>query len=482
MNDLIDLVRILTDKEIRQLRRSFNNSKAGVQPSRLGQFLLDIISNKKNYETNKEILDIANIKFGDTFIKIQRNKLFNYIEKFVFNNWLDEEANKIVELKVKKELLLLDYYKSKEAQTDALASNSVAKLIEKKSNTINKLLKTSQTDYLLQNFHLYSIKNFEYFTAQHSFSKDGAQRLERTINSLDTFYKTAKLKYLCEAYVFGKISGVNITKLFVDELPQLSSNIQARQITTYSKHVLLKIYTLIFLATQNLTLKNLQIARKTILANMGKLNDDELSHIITLMINLVTFLKRAKNIDLTKLTFELFKYGLIRKIFFVDGKINPLIILNYLFLSIEIKSKNELKIVEDYYSNIEPSLLEAIKSLKSAVNYFSIGEYKKAIETCSGGKTHHLAFRIYKKILLIMCQYELKDYELVESSRIDLLRDAGKHREELGIEFHTAIKNFSKAIKNLIKVNHNIEKIGLSVKNELYIVMRRWLIRKIKNI
>lgn len=480
MNDLIDLFRILTEKEIRQLRRSFNNLEADVQVRRLGEFLLEIISNKKKIVTNEYIHKKAILKFGKKFIKNQGKKLFNFTEKFVFTNWLEGEANKMTELKVKKELLLLDYYKSKQSQTDELASNGIANLIQKKSKAINKLLIANQTDYLLHNFQLYTIKNFEYFRAEHSFNKDGAERLENTINYLDAFYTTAKLKYLCEYYIYETKLNLNSNKLYADMLIENSYKIQSLLQLTASKNILLKIYTLIFVATQRLTLENLEKAGKVILDNADKLNDVELSHIITLMINLVTFLKRKENIDSSELTFKLFKHGLNRKIFLIDGKINPVILLNYLFLSIEIKNKRGLKIVEDYYGNIKPTLSEAIKNLKSAINYFIGGKYKKALETCSRGRNQYLLFRIYQKLFIIMCHYELKDFVLVESSRKDLLRDAGKHKEELGKGFHKALKNFCTIIKDIIKVNVNSEKLKFSVENERYITMKKWLLLKIK--
>jgi len=483
MNDLIDLLRILTETETRQLRRCFNNLEAGIKDSRLGQFLLDIIiSNENGHQTNEDIHKGAIAEFGKAFIKNRSRKLFDFIEKFVFNNWLDNEANKIVELKVKKEFLLLDYYKTKQAQTDELASNGIANLIQKKSKAINKLLKANQTDYLLQNFHIYTIKNFEYFTAQHSFSSEGAERLENTINSLDTFYTTAKLKLMCEAYVFEKISGADVVKLFIDTILPLNIKIVAKQKTTDRKHILLKIYALIFIATQNLTHKNLQEAKKAISTNIKELNDDELSHIITLMINLVAVLKRSKNIDLTKLSYELIKYGLKRKIFLVDGKINPLIILNYLFLSIEIENKTDLKIVEEYYGNIKPTLRDAIIKLKNAVDYFIKGDYKAALKTCSGRLSNNIEFQIYRKLLFVMCNYELKDFEMVEITRTDLLRHAGRHKKELATNFHTAIRNFCSTIKNLIKVNIDTEQLLLSVKKEKFILMKRWLLRKLKGL
>jgi len=201
------------------------------------------------------------------------------------------------------------------------------------------------------------------------------------------------------------------------------------------------------------------------------------------MINLVTFLKRTKNIDLSKLTYELFKYGLIRKIFLINGKINPLIILNYLMLSIEVETKKQIGIVEDYYGNIEPKLRKPIIKFSSAVNYFNKGNYKEALKICSGRLSDDLEFKIYQKLLLIICHCEVKNEDLVkiEKARTDLLRYAGKHQEELGLNFHKAIKNFCTAIKKITNVNINTEQLKLNIKNENYITMKKWLLRKAKN-
>lgn len=81
-----------------------------------------------------------------------------------------------------------------------------------------------------------------------------------------------------------------------------------------------------------------------------------------------------------------------------------------------------------------------------------------------------------------MCHYELRDFEKIETARSGLLRYARtqKKDEKLDKNFHNAIKNFCTAIKDLENVNIDKVQLMLRVKNENFIMMKNYLLQKIK--
>jgi len=464
---LIKLISILNKSEKSKLLSRLESMNNTSMIRKLGIYLIKNV----NKPTKLEKDTISNLFFtdlSDSQISNLKFELFYFIENFTFKNWLSDNDDKSFDQNIQVQMLLLEYYKSKSLPNRFDSANNLAKLIDFKTNDIKNLIDKTDKDYMFHYFNEYRFHHFCYYGLGKEMWKNGKQYLENTLNSLDTFYCLAKLVYASEIMLRKNILNEKIQNIFLEDLHNYSLSILKTKDERKEKVALIRIYSSIIDLIKNVNENKLAALTNAVTTNMHLIKKGDLSHIITILMNFTNKISRTEDIDLTALSHQLYKLGLEKEIFTVNGLVNPLFLINYAHLCCEIQTPDNIDSVLKIYSNkIEIGFRKATQSLCEAYKYFSKKDYSKAYELVEKYSKRVTYYSIHQKILQIKCLYELNDYELLEIVRVSFQRYRLRNKKKLDTYSFEAIGNFTEMILQLSKPE--VDKVKLhTLFNEHY--------------
>lgn len=421
----------------------------------------------------------ASKKFDEPKLTQLRYKLFKIAENFLLINWLTRKAETNKDHLVQKQMMLLEYYRSKELQTNNAHTESLAELIKYKLSDIDKNLKKTEAKNVDYYYHQHKLNHHYYYSLNSNIWKEGKKYLEDLIKNLDLYYCLAKMRYYSEALNRKNSSkeefetvNLNHLKLLRDDLFNFKDD----------KVVILKLYDLCLKVSNNPNIDNVSNIVNETIENESLLDKRELGFIINHIVNNTIRLKRRDGENINELNYKIYKLGLKRDVFIENGLLRPILLTNYFYLCTKVGSLDEIDAAwRDNENRIKSDFKEPTYNLYMAFKQFKQNEYEQAIEFTKRETVHKFRFYLFRKILQILSLYELKRYVEIEAERLNLLKYIRSNKEIFNEFNYNSYYNFSEMIRDLTKTSVNKNKLLKLFEDKNYVVVERdWLISKIK--
>jgi len=487
---IIKLFNILSEQEKALLKKQIQRSDKDVAFKALANYLL-ANSNQPEMLENEQIMNAVNKKMTLEKLGQLRFQLFQFVENFVLNNWLNNLPKNDVEHEVQKELLLLEYYKTKELADNDQHLNNLSKLIDLKQKQIKKQLEKNKANNIFHYYYLHRINYHQYYGLNAALPAKGKNYIEAAMNYLDVFYGLAKLKFSGEINL-RNILTTEKTKIFgLNKMSKYFDTLEFANIETYVAQPIINLYQLSNRLANHSKTENLTLLKNEIIKHESSLDKNELSQLLTLVINYNTYLSRNNNIDLSETSYELLKLGLKRELFNVNGLIRPDFLINFAYLCTEFSDDKEItSVMKQYESRLSYNLKESTLNICNAFILWYRKEFKEAIALSKIKPRRIFIFFISQKLMQIKCFYELSraDELAVESDYIgdihternSLLKYLRSKKDTLSSYNFQSLLNFCSMLLKLIDLNCSKKQL-LDLINFKYAVVfeRRWLLRKI---
>lgn len=420
-----------------------------------------------------------------------RFQFFQLVENFVLNNWLNGLSKKNVGHQVQKDFLLLDYYKTKELPGNHPHLVNLSKLIDFKQKQIQKLLDRSPKTNIELYYYLHRVNCHQYYGLNNKILAKGKKYIEETMNHLDLFYGLSKLKFASEIK-YRNVLTTEQTEIFaLDKMSQFCYDLYIENGEANIKQPIIKLYQLSNRLANSINHENLNKLKNEIIIKESYLSNNELSQLVTLVINYNTYVSRHNNLDLSENSYELLKLGLKREIFNVNGLIRPDFLINFAYLCTEFSDDKEIEsIIQKYESRLMYDLKATTLNLCEAFILWYKEDYKEAIALAKIKPRRTFVFFISQKLMQIKCFYELNqmdefdaesDYiNNLHTERNGLLKYLRAKKDFLNYYNFQSLLNFTSMILKLIDPNKTKKQL-LDLMNFEYslIFERRWLLRKI---
>ena len=478
---IVKLYNIMETGEKTRLKAMLTNEKHGSEVLMLHNHLAKYANKKKKLDKEQVFKAVFGInhKFDEPKLSQLRFKLFKLAENFVLINWLSRKVKNNTDQLVQKQLLQLEYYKNKILPANSVHTEDLSELVKFKLSDIDKTLKKAEAKNIDYYFYLHKLNHHLYYSLNSNIWREGGKYLKVLLNNLDIYYCLAKMRYYCEGINRKNSTTEKLELPHIKTLLNLSGDLRQ---SNYNEIALLELYEMFLRLSEELTINNItKVVNKTI-KNEHQLDKRELGFIITFLLNYTIQLKRRDGENINKLNYKIYKLGLKRTVFELDGLLHPIHLINYVYLCSKLGNIEEIDFVwKNNEYRVENDFKEPTYNLCMAFKKFEMNEFEEAIN-CTKKETKQVPWLyFYRKILQIKSLYELKIYNEIEEERSNLLKYL-KNNETTFSEFERkSYYNFSIIIKSLINPNIETSKLYTKCEDKNYVVVEReWLIKKIK--
>lgn len=483
---IVKLYNIMETGEKTRLTEMFKNEKRNKEIENLNNYLVKYSGNHK--KLNKEIVFqkvFDGAKFDEPKLNQLRYKLFNIAENFLLTNWLSRKVKNNNYHLVQKQMMQLEYYKTKELPANSAYTTDLSKLIDSKLSDIERTLKNTKAQNVDYYFYLYKLNHHYYYGLNSNIWQQGNEYLNKLLYNLDIYYCLLKLRYHSEALIRKNSTNEKLSLPHLNHIQQFSKELF---LTDTNEILLLELYQLCLQLSDKLNKTNLlKLADKTI-EMAGLLEERELGFIIPFILNNTSSIIRKQAADLaevnnlTEVNYKVLKLGIKRGVFVVNGLLRPIVLINYFYLCAEVKDFEAIEIAwNENEHRLEKNFKEATFNLCSAIKSFGDKKYENALEFTKKETKQNLGFYLFRKILQIKSLYELKRYVEIEEERTNLLKYIRNNKQTFSNVKQKSVYNFTQITRDLVKLNINKEQLlnKLFDSKTFPVIESKWLCEKI---
>lgn len=438
---ILELIDDLTASEIRNIQiymdsHLFSMSKI---PSKLFKNLVA----QKNHYTKVALWNsiFPKIKLDENKFRKLCNESLTIIEQYLsIKHFLDNEK--------KTQQQLLEYY----------FENEIKDFFEFK---IDRILKSNETNikygtnYYLQQYQLKHL----YFIYLQNLENAPSLNISSSSDSLDLFYFTQKIKYICNAInnrnILGKDENIQFENLIISTIEN----------STLKENVLISIFYSIYLSQKNTDEElNFINASNLLSNNIDAIEKEEIKDIIQYLINYC--IKKINQSDDLYLH-ELFKiYGIyLEKI--QEKVFSPIRFKNIFLLALKMKKFDwALAFIDNFGNKLPTAQREITIAYNKARLFYDLKEFDKVLDALLHLQHDEVQFNLISKVLIIKTFYEKNEVQFLEnyliSFRVYILRNKAMNTQNKKIHL-----NFIKMLKKLIKMEFASKTVIEKFKNEV---------------
>jgi len=483
---IVKLYNIMETGEKTRLTAMLKYEHRNKEIENFNNYLIKYSTNHK--KLNKELVFqkvFGDAKFDEPKLTQLRYKLFNVAENFLLMNWLSRKAKKNNYHLVQKQLMQLEYYKTKELPPNSTYTADLSKLIDSKLSDIERTLKNTKAQNVDYYFYLYKLNHHYYYGLNSNIWQQGSEYLNKLLYNLDIYYCLLKLRYHSEALIRKNSTNEDFSLPQSNDIQQFSKELF---LVNNNEILLLELYQLCLQLSNKLNKTNLlKLADKTIEME-GILEERELGFIIPFILNNTSLIKRkqATNLteveNLTEVNYKILKLAINREVFVVNGLLRPIVLINYFYLCAEVRDFDAIEIAWNKNEHrLEKNFKEATFNLCSAIKAFGNNNFEHALEFSKKETKQNLRFYLFRKILQIKSLYELKRYVEIEEERTNLLKYIRSNKQTFNNINQECVYNFTQITRDLVKIDIDKEQLL----NKLFdgktfpVVESKWLCQKI---
>ena len=386
--------------------------------------------------------------------------------------WVENKKNE-----VDREYRLIEAYKNR--KLDAFFWKSTDKL---KTNLEQKLER--DINYYYQLFRLNHISFAQLGTLQRNKKQIGL--FTETLQALDVFYFTIKLKYACS---MNSLKGTLPEKAKIHLLDNI---VELSQEEEFNDSNILDIYNNFFLFNKADTdieekkKKYFQLKKLT-LDNVKLLSKNEQQSMFIMLLNYCIKKKAKGDRTFLRESFELYKFSADHEILFEDGYVySPVTFFNTVMAAcIANESEWARTFMQKYKYKLNEEEGENIYNLSEAYWYSYTKDFDTTLDILRKVEFNHYYYGMTAKYLITICYFELKD-EYSLANHLEAFRAYARRHTEMSDFLKESLLKFisfsSKIYKAIHLSKYSKEKLLTELVGEKNVAYRSWLNEKIEEI
>jgi len=397
---LVKLLSVLSENEIRLINRRLKAFDRNELLLKLFNYLINNLNkpNKLVKENVYKVISVEVKKFSDKKFTRLRFQLFHFIENEILYYFLSADDNESATYaNYFRTRSLYNFYEIKnmtknDINNDAIAVLKQKKLLEMKQH-LGKLPLKNEFYFL----NKYTIANELYYT----FQNQGQRYIDATIENLDTFFCIAKMKIGAEIGQRNLLKQSPIKNKVFENILNFSKDLELKNVP------LMQIYRVIGLLYQKVELSKLKLLKNLIFKNANILSNQDVG-ILTGIFNNFTISSQFEQTDeLLNLKYQVIKFAFDKGVFKINGEIRPEAILNFSFISFELKKVQGLKnVLNNYCPFLEKKSKYKIQKLCESYIYILEQKFMLAFNILDNNSFY--PYNLLAKVLRLRCVYELE--------------------------------------------------------------------------
>ena len=223
---------------------------------------------------------------------------------------------------------------------------------------------------------------------------------------------------------------------------------------------------------------------KSLLQNyVGSFLPSELRDHYLIAINFCSRQINKGNKEFLREAFDFYKLGLKAEVFFENGQLSRLTYKNIVVVGLQLKEYEWVHdFIIEYAERLPEKIREGNKNHNLAHYYFEIKDYDQAMQLLVRTEFDNVLHNMFGKMLLAKMYFELKEQSALDNLLLSFKVYIHRHKE---LGYHkTHYLNFIKYTKRLTTVNFYdkaaLGKLMERIKNEQYLVERKWLSEQVE--
>ncbi len=454
---IIELLQHLPEKEQENVQLYFQSSLFNAKPE-YSKFINCLIKHKDNSNKSvlwksvfpKQTLDIA--KFRKLCFEV-----LQATEQYLSLQHLSHDHDK-------SQQHLLNYY----------FENEIVDFFE---DRIDKL-RTSKTEQKKHGSEIYLQK----YLSEHIYflylqKRENIQttlNIAASSNSLDKFYFTQKLKYICNTLNYQAILGKAETVEFDEDIILMIEK------SSLKEDVLIATYHSIYYLLKTPQEENkFHASKELLLKHMSILENSEFSDILQYLINYCIKKINQSNADYFSELFDIYQIYLKK----IQEKVfSSIRFKNIFLLALKMKKYDwAATFIDDYGHKLPKDQRETTIAYNRARLYYDLKQYDKVLDTLLNLYHDEVQFNLISKVLIVKTFYEKNEIQFLEnymqSFKAYILRNKEMNTQNKHIHL-----NFLKMMKQLIRLEYGskaaIEKYRLKIESYPNLPDRAWFVEK----
>ncbi len=420
-------------------------------------FLKPFHNDWSNSDLNKDNLQIAlNQSLDAKSIGTLNSKLFQYLVEYLVKEELFTE-----EQYFQKEILVANLYEKR----------GLHNMKRSRLTRLEKRLSDMSLSAPWDLIHHLKVLELKYYDEEDKIY-EASELLVKTINKLDMFANSLKIKYNCE--LLSRIQF--LTQPHLKPLLNASRNTPIDQNSFFQS-----IYFNLFQAFQTLEDPFFHETFSLLKQSYGRIRRIDRHHILLYLINYAARRSRKNNYIYTDLLFELYKYGVEEDLLLENHSISRIRFHNVVDVACKLNkiafAKNFVKKYQQYISEDNADHTSYLASLLVLFAEKKFGELQTQFVRT---RFKFLDEKFRFKSLEICCFFELENQEKVFRSKCKAFRGfLGRSKGKIGEDFISSYRNFTRIVEKLLEQTVTKSKIQKELDNVENIVLKYWLQEKL---
>lgn len=299
--------------------------------------------------------------------------------------------------------------------------------------------------------------------------KESKNPLRQAIKHLTAFFRGALLKYACET---ANRAFILQEKYEVDGLKNVLTQ-------TPADDALQKLYRQFYNLLEKRDQAGFLQTKKEFLARKD-LHIEEVEVCLTYLINLGIQFSKEGDLLYTKQLLELYRYGLEKKIFLIDHKLQSTKFLNIIDLSCKVNDLTGANdFIHTYKSYLPVGERLVVTRLGQAIIAFAKKDFSAVLTLLRDLQTDTIEHDLRAKTLIIcaMCEENLPENVILDycASFLAFLR----RNKVIGRQTQKGFQNFARIVKLLVNRKISRQKIQNELSEAKAIFMKYWLQKQI---
>jgi len=395
-----------------------------------------------------------------------------YIATKLFPEWKAKQYKKISYLMTDLSQLVDDFITVRELENDTFEYrqfqlraykrrkgdwffNQAAKKLKK------DLDKTPErgVDYYFQNYRL----NHEVYThATTNRIQTRIQSLENTINNLDLFYFSSKLRYGSEVQLRQLLFSEKNDLILLDEI------LEAVNLTAFDNAIFVRVFAKLIQLCRTQDKIIYDEVKLLIINNFEQFNAIEQVDAINLINSFCLIEYNQGNTEYLPEIFEIHEFGLKHNIWIIDGRMRRAIFDNIVAIACNSKKFDWADtFIKRYARYIREDIAQDVLMLAKCRLEFSMGNFDKTLELIRDAELIDGRYQESAKIFQIRCYYELSDYHDTFYDACNAFAQYCRRNKLMSQPDKTSYLNFITFIKQLHEARYARNSIKIQLLEKL---------------
>jgi|GEM_PF-6495188 len=404
---VLTLFTILTGTEQRRLGKYLEAFETDQNVISLFEYLKKYQDRPKWLSEDRMFLGIYKTELSDEKDKkrgftILRNKLTAKIKNFIIHDRLT--SKEYADFRLNKELIILEYIGNKlnlNDLDDKLHDEYVLMLGQVKKTA------SSQKRDIFYYANLWRLYHLDYFNL-HTNREKSDEKFNLLIKKFQKFYYLAILQYAAEKHAREQIIGGQIEFYLPPDIHIKSSEFESEN------EGLFGIYGLYYDLINSFNMEKFTTLKDIVKNQHKQIKKAEVANILILLNNLISTkaVSEGDNININQELYDIYSFGFEHKIFEVIGQLNARLVINYVFVSVELKAFDDLESnLNKYIKKVEKSKRLDTEDMCQAYLCFGKGEFREAFTTLNRRKSTNINIYLTRRSLRIKSLYHVEVIE-----------------------------------------------------------------------